>query len=406
MKPKRQTDVTIVGAGPVGLFAALCLAEQDVTVQIIDRDWIGSAHSYALALHPATLSMLDELGLAEPLVEQGQRITRIGFYDGKTQRAAVELEPLGGRFPFVLVLPQSKLEGELEERLSERGVRVLWNHQLLAIEEWAEGGVGCELGRLDRVSLGYPIARTEWIVDKRFESNCSFLIGADGYHSFTRRSLGTRFEDHGGAESFAVFEFRAPFDLGGEMRVVFHENMLNVLWPMAGARGRWSFQVEREAPQPDRAPDRGGSSLETLLSSRAPWFEPRPAEVFWATDTRFERRLTEQFGSGHVWLAGDAAHVTGPVGAQSMNVGLREAWDLADRIGSALRRDGTPKLFEIYQSERRAEWQRLLGLEGPPAAGPEANDWVKAHAARLLPCLPASGEGLAAMLQQLGLRWS
>jgi 2-polyprenyl-6-methoxyphenol hydroxylase-like FAD-dependent oxidoreductase len=398
MKPKRETDVVVVGAGPVGLCAALGLAERGIGVEIVDRDWIGSAHSYALALHPGTLELLEESGVAHQLLEEGRRIERIELYEGQVRMASLELARLGGRYPFALVLPQSKLERDLEGALAARGVKVLWNHQVLGLEDRGEQ-VEVELGRMDRVSLGYPVARTEWVIDKRFRTAARYVVGADGYDSFTRRHLGARYEELGGAQSFSVWEFQSAAPLPEEMRLVFHEGTTSVLWPMRDGRGRWSFEIARDRAQDrQRPPD-----LAELVRSRAPWFAPVPREVYWSTTTHFERRLAEPFGRGRIWLAGDAAHVTSPVGAQSMNVGLREASELAARLAAILEGRGSAELLGQYDAERRAEWRTLLGVEGELRAVAGGSEWARASGPRLVSCLPTSGSSLAGLLRQVGL---
>ncbi len=78
---KRKTDVLVVGGGPVGLFTALQLAEKGVEVQVLEEQWRAASRSYALALHPASLSLLGELGIAEALVDRGNRVESVGFYE-------------------------------------------------------------------------------------------------------------------------------------------------------------------------------------------------------------------------------------------------------------------------------------------------------------------------------------
>jgi 2-polyprenyl-6-methoxyphenol hydroxylase-like FAD-dependent oxidoreductase len=397
MRPSRETDALVVGGGPVGLFAALSLAERGVRVEVVEKDWAGSAHSYALALHPSSLELLDGAGLAAEVIEQGKRIEKIGIYDARQRLGELDLSRLGGRFPFVLVLPQSGLERALEQQLRKHKVPLLWNHEILGLTQNPEG-VDCEIGRVEKVPLGYPIARTEWVINKRFHSRAAFVIGADGYHSFTRKALGARYEDLGGAQMFSVFEFDAGGDLGDEVRLVFHEDTTNVLWPMRDGRGRFSFQVDST----DRPLD--ADSLRELIGLRATWFTAEPGEIGWRTHTHFERRLAARFGSGRIWLAGDAGHITGPAGVQSMNVGLREARDLAERIAGVVREGAPVGTLEAYHTEREAEWSMLLLSGAQVAAGPEAPDWARDNAARLLPCLPASGDQLTTLLAQAGLQ--
>ena len=77
----QRTDVLVVGAGPVGLMTAILLAEAGVEVVVVDREERTASRSYACALHPRTLALLDRLGILDPLLRQGRRIQKIGFFE-------------------------------------------------------------------------------------------------------------------------------------------------------------------------------------------------------------------------------------------------------------------------------------------------------------------------------------
>ena len=200
------------------------------------------------------------------------------------------------------------------------------------------------------------------------------------------------------------------------MRVVLDEGTTNVLWPLAGNRGRWTFQlVKSELPPEFPEKERRAVRLEQktvdetlrqyvqrISQQRAPWFSTRIEQVTWCTNVPFEQRLARRFGQDRCWLIGDAAHQTGPVGAQSMNVGLCEAQALATCFHKVLRQDGRLGLLGEFDQQCQAEWSRLLGLSGGLRARPTTGDWVRARLPRLLGCLPASGDGLAALASQLG----
>ena len=131
---KRETDVLIVGAGPVGMFAALSLVERGLDVQVVDKDWRGTTHSYALALHPQSLRLLDEHGAAGELLERGYKVERLAIYKDDERVGELDFTKLGGTFPFLLVAPQSVLEHSLEKCLEQHKVKVLWNHQALRFQ--------------------------------------------------------------------------------------------------------------------------------------------------------------------------------------------------------------------------------------------------------------------------------
>ena len=136
-------------------------------------------------------------------------------------------------------------------------------------------------------------------------------------------------------------------------------------------------------------------NLRLLLAERAPWFTGSIDDITWRLVVRFERRLVEGFGKSRVWLAGDAGHMTSPVGVQSMNIGLREAHELATLVADDLA--GTPGMgarLNEYGQQRLAEWRRLFGIEGGLAPSDAAPEWVRSHASQLVLALPGSGAGL------------
>ena len=122
----------------------------------------------------------------------------------------------------------------------------------------------------------------------------------------------------------------------------------------------------------------------------------------WFTQVMFEHRVVRQFGRERTWLVGDAAHQTGPVGVQSMNVGMAEAVSLAGHLRRILREKAPLKTLEACDREWQAEWRRLLGLDGGLKPRKETAPWLRERASRLLSCLPASQDDLARLALQLG----
>jgi 2-polyprenyl-6-methoxyphenol hydroxylase-like FAD-dependent oxidoreductase len=406
-----EPEVLVVGAGPVGLFSALLLAHSGVRVQIVDEERRPAARSYALALHPASLRLLDEVGLTPDVVDQGRRLTSLAFYEGAEARARLDFSALPGPFPFIVVLPQQSLEGILESRLEELGVPVLWNHRLAGLR-LRTGGPVAEVERLAR-----PVGNGGAGVEERFTVRPRFVLGADGHRSAVRHALAVEFPEVGPAELFAVFEIVSSADLGPEVRVVLDEGTSSVLWPIAPGRLRWTFQIPEwegfveprfknrrfadvsEEPFPYLVQDK----LIALMVERAPWFGALPGEIVWSTAVRFERRLAGRFGRDTVWLAGDAAHLASPIGNHSLNSGLREAHELAARVTRLLRQKAPADLLELQGHAAHGEWRTLLGLRGRPAPGPGASPWVRKRAERIVPCIPASGRDLGLLLEQIGL---
>lgn len=411
---RKKPEVLVVGAGPVGLFTALSLAEQGIQVEIVDQEWGTGAHSYALALHAGSHQLLEDVGLLGEVLEHAYRVRTIGFYDGANRRAEVHLSDLGEDFSFLTVMRQNVLEELLEQALKQHGVKVEWNHQVARLEPF-DHHVVATVDKMEKESVGYAVAHTEWRIAKTKDVDVPFVVGADGHQSDVRAALKLGFEPVGPPTYFAVFEFKTDADLGHEMRVVMDEETTNVLWPLPDGYCRWSFQLtDYDHPDLKREKNRlaiqlGGfpmlneDLLHRMIEKRAPWFTGSVDVVEWQMVVRFEQRLAEAFGKQRVWLAGDAGHMTGPVGIQSMNVGLREGRDLAAALTAILRQDAGLESLDAYNRDRIAEWRFLLGLEGGLRPGPATSTWVRQHIDRLLPCLPASGDDLIRLADQLGL---
>lgn len=413
---KMKPEVLVVGAGPVGLMAALTLAKQDIPVVVVDREWRSSAHSYALALHPRSLMLLAEFGLLDEVLEAAYRVRRMGIYDAAAWRADVQIAAPGDAALPLAVLRQDVLEQVLVDALRRAGVTLLWNHAVSRLVPQADGAVAT-IDTLAKESMGYAVARTEWVVAQSRDLHVPFVIGADGHRSLVRRALDIAFPEIGPAQHFAVFEFATELNLRDEARLVLGPETTDVLWPLPHGHCRWSFQLtDQVAPASSRRKDRVpvdiGSAqfpqldlerLRDLLNQRATWFDGRVEQIFWRILVRFERRLADAFGRDRIWLAGDAGHLTGPAGMQSMNVGLREAKQLAEMMAAVLRHGEPVTQLQDYGAQRLAEWRWLLGVERPWTADDQADPWISGRADRLISCLPASGAELVAAAKQLQL---
>jgi 2-polyprenyl-6-methoxyphenol hydroxylase-like FAD-dependent oxidoreductase len=182
------------------------------------------------------------------------------------------------------------------------------------------------------------------------------------------------------------------------VRVNLDPDLTSVYWPLEEGRCRWGFEI-KDASGHDPSMER----LEQLIAARAPWCTARPTQIYWSTLGLFERRLARCFGKGDVWLAGDAAHQAAPVGVHSMNSGLVEARELAARISRIKSAAAAPSLLQEFGTETHEAWQRLLDAGRAVRALPGAAPWVRQTAPRILACLPASGDDVEPLLQQIGL---
>lgn len=422
MTPTHETQVLVIGAGPVGLYTALRLADAGVRVEIIDLGNRPTSASYACAVHPDVLELFDSAGIADALIAAGQRVDTVAFHDQAACRARIQLAQLPGAHPYLLVLPQAALEMALHNLLqSKHGIPVLWNHRLAQLEPKADG-VLARIEELEMTAKGYIVPDFDWVVRRTHQRQVQFVVGADGRHSQVRQCLGIATEALGPAETFAFIEFNTDSPASAEVQVVIADGTVNVRWPISPHHARWTVEtagpgVSFEPEGKDRsrihvddpAADAAcRTELLDLIERRAPWSAGGGVgEILWHSVSTFTPALAVQLGMGRCLLAGDAAHQGGLVGVHSMNNGLREAEEIAHLLSRNLEDSLAPANLEGYSVRHRAEWSNLHGPRRNESlhSKSECDHWVKHHCRRITDAVPATSlPQMDRMLGQIGLR--
>jgi 2-polyprenyl-6-methoxyphenol hydroxylase-like FAD-dependent oxidoreductase len=388
--PIDRTQVLVVGAGPVGLFAALSAARRGIQVILLEQNFRSTAPGHATLLHHSSLRLMTEVGLSERLLAEGKLVDRIDLYVDGTHVKSLELARPA------LTIAQSVLEEVLLKALRNEEIEIRSPCEATTFTRSANS-VQARVVRREPCTLDVPAHDGQWQPVESSLIEADFVIGADGYESRVRSSLGFESLNVGATETFAMFEAPRPI-LDSAMNLGFQEGLASAAFPLPQGRGRWGFQLASdfsELPDLER--------LRALLTERAPWHEQAPTEVEWSTVTHFERRLARSFGCGRIWLAGDAAHITSPFGGQSMNSGLSEAHDLVEHMAACILEGQSLAALEQLAAMRQREWHKLLGFNVCFDAAASAPAWLREHARRIVPALPASGPDLQRLLLQLGL---
>ena len=327
---KLDTDVLIVGAGPVGLFLANECARRGIGARIIEANASQSIHSKALAIFPRTLEILDMAGLVSPFLGQANSVTAVAVLAHGRQLAHMPLAPEGTPYPFVAMVPQDVTEQLLVAQLKRAGGAVEYETRFVSASE-AESVVNVMMMRQGVLT----------------ELNASFVVGCDGAHSIVRHVLDLPFE---GAEYAATFML-ADVDTNealpaNELQLCPHESGPIAIFPMS-ARRRRVVAIVDEA-------DGGTPSLalvQRLLEERAPAGVEATA-LHWSSYFHIHRRQIKQMRVGRMFIAGDAAHIHSPFGGQGMNTGLHDIWNLVWKLDLAVRGHATESLLNSYTAER------------------------------------------------------
>ncbi|MEG8279110.1 FAD-dependent monooxygenase [Streptomyces sp. AHA2] len=360
-----DTDVLIAGAGPVGLTAAAELRRHGATCRLVDRLPARLPYAKAVGVQPRTLEMWDRMGLVRAVLEAAVPMRGQVRYSDGVEQARLELR-LPPDVPYVFAaLPQYETERILEEHLARFGTVIERGTELVDFTQDA-GGV---------------VSRVVTASGEEQEVRSRFLVGCDGAHSTVRKKLGLAFEGARFPEEYMLADVEVDWSLpqGYGVRASHHDTEgrvddLLVCIPLPGeSRYRMSMLVPPELSAAGRggAPDAVAHGLE---SGRAPGLEhvqavldrmsPEPttaSALRWSSVFRISHRLVDRYGEGRVLVAGDAAHIHPPTGAQGMNTGIQDACNLAWKLALVLDGGARPRLLASYDAERRPVGEEVVG---------------------------------------------
>jgi 2-polyprenyl-6-methoxyphenol hydroxylase-like FAD-dependent oxidoreductase len=329
--------VAVVGAGPIGLTAALELAALEVPTVVLEaKAALEPIGSRAIVLAHDALAAFSRLG-CEEIPRKGVVLSRARTYLGETELFTIE-------FPRA---PEDELPAfvNLQQTYTEQ-----------ALLRRAEGSVLIDL-RFNSPVIGLRQDRSSVTLELEGggEVSADYVIAADGAHSAVRKLLGVDFPGKSFNDRFLIADVRA--DLPGfprDERRFFFDPPSNpgrqiLIHPQPDGEWRIDWQV---APETDVEAERASGKLDARIRALI----DEPYELVWLTAHRFHSRLASRFRVGRVFLAGDAAHLMAPFGARGMNSGVEDATSLASALASH-----SP---DAYERERRAAAIENLRITG------------------------------------------
>lgn len=348
MSTRTDTRVAVVGAGPVGMVIALGLHRLGVPSMVIEKEpdevrteWRGST------LHPPTLEIFDDLGIAEPVLKDGVRLERMVYRDLEIDgEASFPYSAIAGetRFPFRLQYEQYKVLRHLKDALAQRGVPVLYEHTVTSFEQDDDAVTLNVAGGGSEKSI-----RAEW------------LIGADGAHSTVRKILGVEFPGF----TYPTQSLVVATPLALEDYV---ENLPPVSY-WSGPRGRvsvirtpdiWRVAITTNLGADDTYDYAGDNPHPSFLDGMNLLLKaavnPEEIELQQHQFYRSHQRLASTFRVGRVLLAGDAAHLSSTTGGMGLNSGVHDA----NQLVKAFTRDDVDSALTAYATGRRTVNEKLV----------------------------------------------
>jgi 2-polyprenyl-6-methoxyphenol hydroxylase-like FAD-dependent oxidoreductase len=346
MSTTTKTDVIIIGAGPTGLALACQLIRYGIDFVIIDRKETTTPHSKAIGVQARTLEIYEQIGLADKLIDLGWKAEKARMIVGGEVRGEVDFSDIGkgmSAYPYVLIVEQGKHESLIHDFITTHGRHVRWQTELESFKQ-DDAGVSAVIKN--------GAGETETVEAK-------FLVGCDGAKSPVRHGLGLKFEGSTFERMFYVADVQIDWQFKNDGLMVFlMKNNLLAFFPMIG-ENRW--RIVGTFPE-EFSKDEGEVLYEEIEEQikRDAELELDITNVNWFSTYKVHTRHVNKFSEGRCFLAGDAAHIHTPAGAQGMNTGIQDGYNLAWKLALVLRGASDIKLLDSYNDERLVNAENLL----------------------------------------------
>ena len=325
-----NTEVVVVGGGPVGLFLGCLFAQAGVTFKVLERRREPVQHSRALGVHPPALEALARVGVAEALLARGVQVRRGHAFGGTRPLGSLSFQTCPGPYPFVLALPQFETEAVLERRLCELAPGSLLR--------------GASVTGLQETDAGLEVAyRTETSSE---HISAAFVVGCDGKDSVVRGLSNIPFVGRPYPDTYLMGDFADTTALGADVSIYLTDGGLVESFPVPGGQRRWVAKTA--AYLKNASPE----TLSSLVGHRLGHTLPTETNTMLsAFGVQHYRAGT--MAQGRILLAGDAAHVVSPIGGQGMNLGWLDAYAAARALTLVLKENrDRQEVLAAYSRER------------------------------------------------------
>lgn len=343
--------VVIVGAGPVGVTAATLLAQYGIHTLIVDR-WPGVyPQPRAVHLDDEVHRIVERLGIGTQFAAISRPGLGLRLLDPNQEvLAEFHRDPARSRHghPEANMFDQPEFESLLRANLSRHPEATLrGNADVTHLTDFG--------GTRTRVHLTDRTDGREHVVD------CDYLLGCDGANSLVRAHIGSRMRDLRFEQRWLVIDIVSARDLKqwGGVQQVCDPHRAGTFMQVGDERYRWEFRL-----LPGESAEEFGT-LDALRPLIAPWLgttEDSALQIVRVAEYTFRAQVADKWRRGHVFLLGDAAHLTPPFIGQGLGAGLRDAFNLSWKLAGVLHGTLPATVLDSYQKERKPHARAMIGL--------------------------------------------
>ena len=347
-----DADIIVVGAGPVGMLAAILAAKQHLSVILFERTTKRPLNSRAIGITPPSLEIFRLLKLDHTLVSQGIQVKNSKAYSNQRQLGSINFSNLEGIYKFILAIPQNKTESILEKAVkSYKNIKFLRGYEAMR----AAKAYRCT------IVTGYKKNK------EKFHFTADYVLACDGGKSIIRQALGIPFKGNSYKNTFLMGDFKDNTNWENEARLYFTPRGSVESFPLPNKKRRYVLST------PYFIKEGTSNYLETEIPLRC-GINVKKVKKFWESGFGVQHFKAKKFYRNQVFLCGDAAHIMSPIGGQNMNTGFADAelavWLIHHVLRGRTSRQQAVKLYNYTRKRAaltatlRAELMMRIGTSG------------------------------------------
>jgi 2-polyprenyl-6-methoxyphenol hydroxylase-like FAD-dependent oxidoreductase len=398
-----MANVLIVGAGPTGLTMAAVLAHYGVRPRVIDLAVTPpDDRSRAVVIQARTLELFEDLGIVREVIDNALVVEAANLFTHGGSRGSIRINPewIDSAYGRFVSLPQDETERILGALVASSGIVVERGVELVGLDDGpaaATATVRHADGRVERVSA-------DWV------------LGCDGAHSAVRALSGLPFPGDTYPDECLLGDVDMKWSLpDGQVAICPGEDGVLLAFPLPGRHRFRIIMILPATADPESRhlePDEFISRVRSMTPRSPDGEEPEVVTTRWLTRYRLHRRGVPAYRKGRCFVAGDAAHIHSPAGAQGMNTGIQDAYNLGWKLGLSSRGEVGEQILDTYDDERHRVGQKLLSSTDRFFAVLASGGPVRRFIRRFMPTIgirlltvPCIGPRIARFVSQTGIRY-